>query len=74
MSDDRTRKKSNEEQGRGPGTMAAAHGKIRLDKNSVKLFARLMSFMKGRELAMLAVSMALMIVTALVSVRSSTMP
>ncbi|MBR6236407.1 MAG: ABC transporter ATP-binding protein [Firmicutes bacterium] len=72
MSDDRTRKKSNEEQGRGPGTMAAAHGKIRLDKNSVKLFARLMSFMKGRELAMLAVSMALMIVTALVSVRSST--
>ena len=72
MSDDRTRKKSNEEQGRGPGTMAAAHGKIRLDKNSVKLFTRLMSFMKGRELAMLAVSMALMIVTALVSVRSST--
>ncbi|MBQ2311770.1 MAG: ABC transporter ATP-binding protein [Firmicutes bacterium] len=43
-----------------------------MDKNSVKLFARLMSFMKGRELAMLAVSMALMIVTALVSVRSST--
>ncbi len=72
MSDDRTRKKSSEEQGRGPGTMAAAHGKIRLDKNSVKLFTRLMSFMKGRELAMLAVSMALMIVTALVSVRSST--
>ncbi|MBQ3931384.1 MAG: ABC transporter ATP-binding protein [Firmicutes bacterium] len=72
MSDDRTRKKSSEEQGRGPGTMAAAHGKIRLDKNSVKLFARLMSFMKGRELAMLAVSMALMIITALVSVRSST--
>ncbi len=72
MSNDQTRKQTNEERGRGPGTMAAAHGKIRLDKNSVKLFTRLMSFMKGRELAMLVVSMALMIVTALVSVRSST--
>ncbi len=72
MSDKETRKKSNEEQGRGPGTMAAAHGKIRLDKNSVKLFGRLMGFMKGRELGLFVTALALMIVTALVSVRSST--
>ncbi|MBQ9826842.1 MAG: ABC transporter ATP-binding protein [Firmicutes bacterium] len=52
--------------------MAAAHGKIRLDKNSVKLFGRLMGFMKGRELGLFVTALALMIVTALVSVRSST--
>ncbi|MBO4861411.1 MAG: ABC transporter ATP-binding protein [Firmicutes bacterium] len=52
--------------------MAATHGKIRLDKNSVRLFARLMSFMKGRELGLFITSLALMIVTALVSVKSST--
>ena len=72
MSDQQTRKKTDEERGRGPGTMAATHGKIRLDKNSVKLFARLMSFMKGRELGLFITSLALMIVTALVSVKSST--
>ena len=72
MSDQQTRKKTDEERGRGPGTMAAAHGKIRLDRNSVKLFARLMSFMKGRELGLFITSLALMIVTALVSVKSST--
>ena len=72
MSGNETRKKTDEERGRGPGTMAAAHGKIRLDKNSVKLFTRLMGFMKGRELGLFIMSMALMIVTALVSVKSST--
>ena len=72
MSDQQTRKKTDEERGRGPGTMAATHGKIRLDKNSVRLFARLMSFMKGRELGLFITSLALMIVTALVSVKSST--
>ena len=72
MSDQQTRKKTDEERGRGPGTMAATHGKIRLDKNSVRLFARLMTFMKGRELGLFITSLALMIVTALVSVKSST--
>ena len=72
MSNAQTGKRPNEERGRGPGAMAAAHGKIRLDKNSVKLFGRLMGFMKGRELALFITALALMIVTALVSVRSST--
>ena len=36
--------------GGGPRT-AAAHGKIRIDRNSVKLFVRLMSFMRGKQLA-----------------------
>ena len=57
--------------GGGPRN-AAAHGKIRIDKNSVKLFVRLMSFMRGRQLAQFLTSLALMIITALVSVRSST--
>ncbi len=57
--------------GGGPRN-AAAHGKIRIDKNSVKLFVRLMSFMKGKQLARFVTSLALMIITALVSVRSST--
>ena len=37
MSNDVNAKKKNEGPTRGPGNMAAAHGKIRLDKNSVKL-------------------------------------
>ncbi|MBR5731639.1 MAG: hypothetical protein IKX89_06810, partial [Firmicutes bacterium] len=57
---------------RGPQARAAAHGKIRIDRNSVLLFKRLMSFMKGRTLAIFILSFAMMIVTALVSVRSST--
>ena len=61
-----------EETPRGPGSQAAAHGRIRLDKNSVKLFTRLMSFMQGKYLALFIFSLALMIVQALVSVRSST--
>ena len=56
----------------GPQARAAAHGKIKIDKNSVLLFKRLMSFMKGRTLAIFLLSFAMMIVTALVSVRSST--
>ncbi len=72
MSNDVNARKKNAAPTRGPGNMAAAHGKIRLDKNSVKLFGRLMGFMRGRELTLFVISLALMIVTALISVRSST--
>ena len=72
MSEAENKKKKQEASNRGPGTMAAAHGKIRLDRNSVRLFARLMTFMKGRELTVFIISMALMIITALVSVKAST--
>ena len=72
MSQSNDRKpRRDEEPRRGPGN-AAAHGKIRIDKNSVVLFKRLMSFMKGRYLATFVLSLSLMIITALVSVRSST--
>ncbi len=72
MSQSDNNKPKTEERERGPQGRAAAHGKIRIDKNSVKLFGRLMSFMRGKYLAVFLLSLALMIVTALVSVRSST--
>ncbi|MBR5731564.1 MAG: ABC transporter ATP-binding protein, partial [Firmicutes bacterium] len=75
MSQTDVKKQENNRPGPGGGggpRNATAHGKIRIDRNSVKLFVRLMSFMRGKQLAQFITSLALMIVTALVSVRSST--
>ena len=60
-----------EQKERGPGSRAAAYGKIKLDKDTGKTFVRLMSYYRGKNLLFFACAMVFMIANALISVKAS---
>lgn len=63
--------RSNGGAGKGPGNRAATHGKVKFTKDTIPTFKRLFSYYKGKNLVRFIIAMCLIVVTALVSVRSS---
>ena len=54
-----------------PGRNAATHGKVQIDKNSLKSAARMLSFIKGKHLVFFIFAMAGTAIAAYVSVQSN---
>jgi len=60
-----------QEKEHGPGSMAGAHGRIRLDKDTGKTFKRLMSYYRGKNLVFFVLAMLFMVANTLISVKAS---
>lgn len=60
-----------EEDQRGPANRAATHGRVRFNKDTIPTFKRLFSYYKGKNLVRFIIAMVLIVVGALVSVKSS---
>ena len=63
-------KRPNEDQ-HGPGNRAATHGRVKFNEDTIPTFKRLFSYYRGPNLVRFIIAMALIVVTALVSVKSS---
>lgn len=70
MSQQQTKNKP-EDSGHGMGNRAATHGRVRFNKDTIPTFKRLFSYYKGANLVRFIIAMCLIVVGALVSVRSS---
>lgn len=70
MSQQQTKRKPEENQ-RGMGNRAATHGRVRFNKDTIPTFKRLFSYYKGANLVRFIIAMCLIVVGALVSVKSS---
>ena len=71
MSQQPNEKYKPEQKERGPGSRAAAYGKIRFDKNTGKTLKRLMSYYRGKNLVFFICAMVFMVGSALIAVRAS---
>ncbi|MDO5331276.1 MAG: ABC transporter ATP-binding protein [Bacillota bacterium] len=69
MSQQQTKRPNSDQ--RGPGNQAATHGRVKFNKDTIPTFKRLFSYYKGKNLVRFIIAMCLIVVGALVSVKSS---